>query len=76
LIYKVAYFLDLGVGVVEVAVMLVHTMLVGESSLGELVAQRPVLVVVVLEKVEEGVTMIQVPLVEAEAPLLVRVLTE
>jgi hypothetical protein len=73
LINKVACFLELGVGVVVVAV---HRMLAGESSLVEPVAQRPLLVAVVLEKVEEGVTMIQVPLVEAEAPLLARILTE
>ena len=73
LISKIACILDLGVDVVMVAV---HRMLVGEGRLGELVAQNPLLVAVVLDEVREGTTMIQVQLVEAEVPLLARVLTE
>lgn len=57
-------------------VVAVHRMLVGEHSLGELVAQHPLLVAVVLDEVREGTTMIQVQLVEAEVPLLALVLTE
>lgn len=81
LVSKIACLLELGevvvaVVVAEVKVMLVHRELVGEGSLGELVAQCPQ-VLVMLKKVEEGTTMIRVRVIETRVlnqPLLALVL--